>query len=256
MRLLESVKKQLVEKVKEGTSITQICKELKLSKATVYYYIKKIRGRKFPETKINVSDLEKIGELIGIFTGDGYFFFDKKDYRYYTFFFFSKKEKEYVNKFCNLLRLIINRYIYWYEYKNVNKIFIRVTSKKLNELIRKYVIWDEKQKRSYTIHLKNIDVLPGVFLIGFLRGLFDSDGYTYKDKREVNFVTISSMLAHQVSEILDILKIQSNIYVYRDRRGNRKKVYYVKVKSNNAEKFLHLIKPSNPNRYQKWVNTG
>ncbi|MEM5773217.1 MAG: LAGLIDADG family homing endonuclease [Candidatus Aenigmatarchaeota archaeon] len=255
MRLENSTKQLLIKKIKENETITKICKDLNLNKSTVYYYIKKLRGRRFPETKIEDSNLENVGELIGVFSGDGYFFFDKKSYKYNIFFYFSKDEEEYVKRFINLLNSIINRYIYVYKYKNVNKIFVRVTSKKLSELIKKYVTWNENQKRSYTIRLVKINFLSNDFLIGFLRGLFDSDGYTYKDKREIDFITVSPVLARQITKILrKVLNIRPLIYVYKDQRENRKKIFYVKIKQYDAEKFLMIIRPNNLKRYPKWFN--
>ena len=73
--------------------------------------------------KINTVDQESFGEVIGVFAGDGYTYFEPNNYHYFTRFFFNVKEKEYVGDFAKVLSKFFNKNPFIHPNKNRNIFF-------------------------------------------------------------------------------------------------------------------------------------
>jgi len=82
----------------EGMSLNQISNNVNVSKTTVYYHFKKIRGLTNIKPKFNFNDDTLLGEVVGIFTGDGSFYFEPKGYHYQIRVHFGIKNIKYLNK--------------------------------------------------------------------------------------------------------------------------------------------------------------
>lgn len=120
------------------------------------------------------------------------------------------------------------------------------------EFIKDYLEWNGK--KSYTVTLKNLNHSKE-FLIGFLRGYFDGDGYSKEDQRLAQFVTTSRNMYNQLQDILTLFKLSFHRRAYHDRRKNRHTAYYINLRNLEAVKFINLIEPRNPKRIKKWARS-
>lgn len=62
-------------------SLISIIKKIRLPKSVVYYWFVKEKGKKIKPIKICNDLEEEIGEIMGVFAGDGNFYLDS-NYRY------------------------------------------------------------------------------------------------------------------------------------------------------------------------------
>jgi len=226
--------------IKKGFSLNKINKITGINKSSLYYHYKKINGKKYKEVSIMGKDLEALGEFIGIFAGDGNFYLDNK-YHYKIRIYTGAHEEEYayhLTKFFEKLFLKAPRKNHCI--KN-NVIITEYYSKKIFLLIKKYLEWEKNKTK--TVRLKDIKNCKKEFLIGFLRGLFDTDGGIYKPKNKVAFGTASKNLAYQIKEILIYFGLKPGFYKYKN-----KDFWYIDLYGKRTDKFMKIIKPNNPNK--------
>lgn len=74
--------------IKEGKSLNHISSLTNKNKSTLYHHYKKLMGKKNKDIELNFSDDDFIGELIGLFVGDGYLFYNKKKWNLFNSFIF------------------------------------------------------------------------------------------------------------------------------------------------------------------------
>jgi len=240
--------------LKEGRSLNEISRKLGLNKSTIYYHYRKIFDKKNKEINIKRAPDNKIGEFIGAFAGDGCYSKDK-NYHHTVTFHFSSDEMNYVNSFKNLLQNIFGKEPCIY--KQGNKIVIQYRSKKMIEFIRKYLRWIGKRTKTVAL-CGGINRYSNEFLIGFLRGNLDTDGYVSK-RKVVTFSTASEKLNKQIKNILDKLNIKYSEYI--DTYVNNKKriktggswgpQYRIDIKGIDGTRLLQKIEPHNPKRIRK-----
>ncbi len=249
-RLSSTEIKRILKLRKRGLSLSEIVNALNSKKTTVYYHIRKYFGRSQTPIKINLNDIESIGELIGSFAADGCFVHDKLRYSYQIFFFFSVHEKVYVKRFTDMLLKLLQKSPYVYVRSKENEIILRYKSKKLISLIKTFLFW--KGKKTYSVRLKN-GAYPKKFLLGFLRGVFDGDGYSDGDRRRISFITVSNYLAKQINEILIVFGFTPIFYKYDNVRPNRAPLYKIYLTKSQAVQFIKIINPRNPKRIRSWM---
>jgi len=235
------ISSEAITMIKEGKSLNQIIKSTSFNKSSLYYHYKKLNGKKFKHVTINEKDKEKIGEFLGIFAGDGNFYFSKKLYKYSIRIYTGLYEKQYADYINNFLKELFKKEPQRYVNKDNNVITTCYYSKDIYELIKKYLIWEDNKTK--TIRLKVIRDKDKAFLIGFLRGLFDTDGGIYKPKKKVAFGTASENLANQIREIIVQLGMTPGFYKYKN-----KDFWYLDMYGENSYKFMKLIKPHNKNK--------
>ncbi|MEK6967145.1 MAG: LAGLIDADG family homing endonuclease [Nanoarchaeota archaeon] len=237
-RLNKEEKNKIEIFVKNNYSLNRIANQLGKSKSTIYYHFFKLRGRTIQKQKIITANEEIKGEFIGLFAGDGCL--DKTaDYKYRIYLFFNIKEKNLVEKIIkNNLHVLFSKkpMIFMTE----NKIIICFYSKAIKELIMKYLRWDKKYRKGHTVHLIN-NKQSKKFMVGFLRGSIDSDGYISRNK--IVFASISPLLIRDIAKFLNVLRIEHQIYEYDDKRGKRKRIYHIYVKKHHQNKFVTMVKP-------------
>ena len=246
MKRLNSDEKKLILKLMDnGKSLNYINKLTGRRKSTLYYHYKKRFGKKFKDVDIN-SNHSFIGELVGLFVGDGYAFLDKKS-SYSVRFYFNYSEKEYVNRVIDVLTKNLNKSPEVYRTKNV--LIIRYFSKKLFTFLLNHVGWCisrnklGQNKKSRTVFLKN-RIYPKEFKIGFLRGFIDSDGYISKDK--INFSSASKKIMEQTKQfLLDLGFKEFRFKFYKEKRPNRVGMYHINLRKQDRSKFLKVINPRN-----------
>jgi len=118
-RLGPDVKEKLIFLIENDISINQISKKLNLGKSTIYYYYKKIKGRKYKIPEFTPGFTEKEGEIVGIFAGDGSQYFHSKSYHYEVNIHFGKKSYNYLLYVKKLFDNYFNKQVYIHKEKGV-----------------------------------------------------------------------------------------------------------------------------------------
>jgi len=104
-RLNQTEKDYIISLLKEGKSLNYISKITGKNKSTLYPYYKKLFGKKFKDVIIDENDDLFIGELVGLFVGDGYSFYDNKAKSYAVNLYFNHLERSYVDNLIELLTI-------------------------------------------------------------------------------------------------------------------------------------------------------
>ena len=114
---------------------------------------------------LNISNLNvgEKGYLIGIFVGDGYLHYDRGRHYRVNFYFNPKKDKDIIVYIIKLLETVG---LTPYTMIHHGCMVIRVNSKRFYEYMKRF---------QYPHQRKNKD-----FMVGFISGLIDSDGYVKK----------------------------------------------------------------------------
>ena len=236
------LKNEMIKQIRNGTSINKISKSLGLAKSTIYYYYKKINGKKHIPPYVQPNYSEKEGEIVGIFAGDGSQYFAKEGYHYQINIHFGGHGKEYAI-YVQKLYFDYFRKEFQLSLLNDGKIRLRTNSKDIYNYFKNYICYDSRIKHC-TVRLKSLDI-PREFKIGFIRGLVDTDGsvlYIKHDKAViVFFCTTSQVLAEQIVLILKELEIKSTLCC-RLKKG-RKPLYVIRVIKSEVHKFLSIIQP-------------
>jgi len=240
LRRLNEKQRNLIKNLAlEGFSLNTISKKLNLPKTTVYYWFRKAVGRKIKKVKINDNNKEKVGEIIGLFAGDGNFFFDKKNCEYRVRFYLSRFENNILKHYFRTIASVFGKNPRVYTRESMN--IMEIVSKDVISFIRRYLIWDDGSK-TQTIKLsKGLDELSPDFLIGITRGLIDSDGYVRKNRREIYFGTVSKGLLKNFIDYLNKLDIKFK--VYRQIQSNCSTFFKLRITNEEVAKFCNLIKP-------------
>lgn len=236
-RLTTKEIQQINELIKRDNSLNKISKIMNKSKTTIYYHFRRIKGTTMKPLKLNYENDELWGEFLGLVAGDGCLN-KTKQYNYRVYLFFNKTEKEYVKELEKLLYKLFGKgpsifdrgdiFILWY------------SSKKLYNLIKDYLLWDDVGRKSHSVHLKNKGYSKQ-FKMGFLRGLIDSDGYL--SHKKITFATSSSSLAKDTKRFLEDLEINYYYAIYKDKRENRMDMHHINIRMKERERFLNLINP-------------
>ncbi|MBU3896930.1 MAG: hypothetical protein KJ697_03285 [Nanoarchaeota archaeon] len=240
-------KNKVLRLYKDGYTLAQISINTGLSKTTIYYHTRKQFGRKYK--LITISDnREKIGEFIGVFTGDGYFIKDKIGH-YKTMITVSIKASEYIKHLDTIFTELFSKSPLIIKRLKYNTVELRYDSKEIYELIKNYLFWDGKKHNSVRLLVIEHDK---EFLTGFLRGCLDTDGHVHKNYKRICFSTTSLFLANQLSSILTNLGFENKILIARDKRLNRKLLYNVRLLGEEAIRLIKTIKPGNPSKRRDW----
>ncbi len=243
MYFSDQLRREICDRIRKGVSINKISKELNLGKSTIYYYYKKIKGKKFVEPKFKLKNSRLEGEINGIFAGDGSQYYDAKRGSYEVNVHFGVKNYWYAIYVKNLFGNFFNKE-FRLNWDSETQIRIRTRSKKIFGYFQNYLSYD-RQIKHCTVKLRNN--CSFAFKIGFLKGMFDTDGclkHVPKEKRtRIFYSTTSKVLASQISSILYRLNIQNSIYV-RDRKPiNEKTIYIVNIPKPATHKFINVVKP-------------
>lgn len=240
-RLSPGVKEELISRIAEGWSINKISKSLELGKSTIYYYYKKIKGKKYQEPVFECIASKEEGEIVGIFTGDGSQYFRPKTYHYEVNVHFGGHNREY----ANYVKKLFERHFHatFHLGKELSGVFrLRVRSKRIFHYFWNYLEYRAQCKHA-TVFLKNLN-LPDDFKKGFLRGVFDTDGCLSQGrsgKLQAYYGTTSPKLALQIQYLLFEQGICSGIRV--EFRKHYKPFYRVSVLRRSVSSFLKTIAP-------------
>ena len=92
LRLNSKIKEEIISLIKQGKSLNYISKRYGKGKTTIYYYMRKINGRKYKPIKLNLKNKELIGEIVGLFAGDGYYAHNEQKGEYRIKIYFNALE--------------------------------------------------------------------------------------------------------------------------------------------------------------------
>ena len=236
MRLTDSqiiIMKKLID---GGMSLNYISRELGIGKTTVYYYFRKMKGKTLKSPVIKFDSDRELGEVVGIFTGDGSQSFDPKGYHYQNKVHFGLHNKDYVFYVKNLYEKCFGKK-FFISKDGPTKLVVITNSKDIFNFFHKYVKFDSRDKSNtaslITNYRKNKD-----FMKGFLKGLLDTDGTVCicKTGMRISYYTSSNKLAMQIKKSLQIFGIKAGISVAR----NNNNIYVLK---RHHGELLSLIKP-------------
>jgi hypothetical protein len=237
----------------DGKSLRYISKTLSLGITTVYYQVRKFKPRRKKDFVVNLPE-EKIGELIGAFAGDGSYYYSlndgkdiKKGGQYKIRYHLSlKSDKPYAEYLKRLLaKLNLNPHLFVRE--DNNTIDVAVSSLSYINFIKKYLKWDKD--KTFSVRLKNnLNNYSDNFLTGFARGLMDTDGFL--NPGNVVCACISKDLIDNLSGILKKFDLIITRRVL-ERGGNRRPLYFVRVRRESLDKYNKLIGFSNNYKNKK-----
>lgn len=240
------LKEELIKQIKKGNSVNKISKLLRLGKSTVYYYYKKIQGKKYKAPHFIVSASEIEGEITGIFAGDGSQFYSQKRGSYEINIHFGAKNEKYARYVKNLFEQYFNKKFRLNYEKEGTIIRIRTQSKIIFYYFKNYLDYDPHIKHA-TVKLNNLN-FPNDFKKGFLRGLFDTDGsILYKEKENrirISFYTTSFELMKQMKMLMKEFNMTCGYYMRTSKKGVRKKnLYILQLWKESIDRFLNEIRP-------------
>ncbi len=243
MYFSDQLRNEICDRIKKGVSINKISKELNLGKSTIYYYYKKIKGKKFVEPEFRLRNSRLEGEINGIFAGDGSQYYDAKRGHYEVNVHFGAKNYWYAVYVKKLFEDFFDKK-FRLNWDSDTQIRIRTQSKRIFTYFQNYLSYDRKIKHC-TVKLR--DSCSFSFKMGFLKGMFDTDGCFCFVKSEKKFrafyTTTSKALAIQIGEILSALGIIHSIRSRRPDNPNEKIVYTVDIWRAGTNRFINLVKP-------------
>lgn len=236
------LKEKVLLYLKQNKSLNQISKELNLNKTTVYYWYKNLGKSKVIKINVkNIGNNELTGEFMGIFAGDGDYYLSKA-YHHNITLSFDSRDRKYINHVKLLMLELFSKNPYVFTRKDQNEAIVRMRSKDIYLLIKSYLTWNGR--KSHSIRLKNdVKMHSKKFLKGFVRGLFDTDGFIDRNVPRVVFGTVSKLLSSNVEEILSLLKINYTKNTIIDKRTNRKPLNLIEISRKNMNEFFSTVKP-------------
>lgn len=219
------------------------------------------RGRR--EMAFEFSSLQlssQLCEFIGAFIGDGFFNCYKNKLYHIEFAGDSRKDLDYYKEIIipAIKTVIPEIHPRIQKVKSKNSIRIIFYSKKLFCLL-KDAFGFIPGKKAYTVNIPNkIISEKEEFVRATIRGVFDTDGGVYLDKRKayesfyprIIFSTVSKALYNQVSAYLSkYFKLYSTI---REAKGNRGQIYIIEIYGRKQLfKWMSLIGFSNKRHLEK-----
>ncbi len=237
-RLTKNLKNKVIDEIKRGSSLGKIVSMTGLGKTTIYYYMKKIRGKKNISIKLDLTNLERIGEIIGIFAGDGYYANDKKRWSRRIKIYFNVKEYNLANYYADSIKLLIGKKPQVFDSNSVR--IVQIQSIDFCDFILSYLLFGKRKVETIELRDKNL-LKDKVFAKGFLRGLIDSDGYVRKGRKEIYYGSISKKLFNDFLVGLDLFSFQYKTYVQKGR--GYCDFYKVRLSGLEVDRFVKIIRP-------------
>lgn len=215
----------------------------------------KRKDKKIKEFTSNIELSNEICEFMGAFIGDGFFnCYNNKLYQI-GFSGDSRLDLEYYTKTIipNIKKSFpyLNPHIY--KIKDKNSMNIIFYSKELFYYL-KDVIGFIPGKKVYTVSIPEIILKNESFIYPTIRGIFDTDGGVYLDKRKdykryyprIIFQTVSKNL---YSQLISILSKEFKIY---HRYNPKRNIYLIELYGyQNIKKWMSLIGFSNKRHLDK-----
>lgn len=231
--------------INEGKSLKKISKVLNLSKTTIYYHFRRIKGRTIIQPLLDFPSERIKGEIVGIFSGDGSLTFVPRNYGYIVRIHSSIYNFDYILYVKNLFEKCFGTKFALCKYKTRRN--IEKKSKMIYNFFFEYIDFNPKDK-AHTVKLK--DGLSTEFKKGFLKGLMDTDGTFFKDEKRkaitMAYFTSSRNLAKQLKNMINEFGFECNISVAKRDGCNSVFLY-----QNSIIKFAKFINSYKVNKRLK-----
>jgi len=160
--------------------------------------------------KISLHKLnsKEIGYIFGLFEGDGYAYHDKKNRHYAVdFYLHSTRDLDIIKFLIKLLKKIgCNPHIY--QDKRYNCIRIRVKSKLFSEFI-----------------VRRKETFDKDFILGFVSGLIDADGYVNFRKSYIQIINTDEALLIRTQKMLKFIGLSSSLRKKSISKKDKKSSY-------------------------------
>lgn len=251
----QRITKEEKEKIKrlslDGKSLREISKIMNLGITTIYYQVRKFKPKQRKDFNPVGLNSEKIGELIGAFAGDGSYYpsIHKRICHHKIRYSLSfKKDKPYAEYLRTLLRqLNLNPFLIISSHNiEPDSIEILVNSRTYMEFIKKFLFWEGK--KTYSVCLRSpLGEYNEDFLIGFARGLMDTDGFV--ELYNVSCGCVSKELIGNLTDIFNKLGISYK--VSKRIKEGRRDLFLIRVPKGGLRKYHKLIGFSNPYKLNK-----
>ena len=214
---------------------------------------RKIKREMRPTFDFNMKLNEKLCEFIGAFIGDG--FIGKYGSHYMLEFTGdSRFDKEYLNEMAQIGKDLFRiKKPYFYKVKNRNVLRLKLYSKSLLEFLQKRFNFN-KGKKCYTVKIP-VEIINSdkKLIFATIRGIFDTDGCVFFDKRKIyknpypriTFLTTSPDLFFQLKDFL------SNYFKLYTRKSKRRGHYLEVYGQKQFSKWMSLIGFSNSRHLNK-----
>ncbi|RLE59628.1 MAG: hypothetical protein DRJ35_05335 [Thermoprotei archaeon] len=163
--------------------------------------------------KINTLTEREKGYIFGFYVGDGNIFIKQTTGVYRIRFYLGKNEKEVQEHLKKILLKLFNKLHVYVDRETT--ICIEIHSKEFINHITTKVSKDG---------IKHLNKSSKDFLIGFIEGLIDSDGYVKRNYVEIT--TVNPKLKQQVMKILQMFKVKVNLRSYKYLTKNGEKIGY------------------------------
>lgn len=223
--------------INNNVSIREISRTLKIPLSTSHYNVRKISEnyRKLVKVNIKIPDMEALGEILGIFAGDG----SCSKEKYMIRISLSKTEYDYAKYIQSLFLNCFGKKYSLFQYDGVT--IVQIKSKIIYNFLLKYLSW--KRSKTYSIHLKR-RIKNKKFGKGFLRGNFDTDGNIddWNGYKRLTLATNSKQLTEDIKFYLKLI----NVSFYIRKYG---KEIRIRIDKKNAIKFINNVGIHN-NRYK------
>lgn len=199
--------------------------------------MRKLKGKKHQPIRIKLNDEKLIGEIIGLFAGDGYYANNKKRWDYRIKIYFNAKETlliEYYKKSIFRLTGKIPGVLNGGSVK-----IMQLCSKEFCNFVLSYISFQGNKTK--TIQLRDKSLRKNKeFMLGFLKGLTDADGYVRKDRKEIYYGSISKSLFNDFLEGLNLFGLEYKVYLQKSQYSD---FYKVRLKGKEVDKFIKIIRP-------------
>jgi len=195
----------------------------------------------------------ELAEIVGIMFGDGCLYLDRLN-KYQTIISFNKKERDYLHYVKNLFETYLVGYHFCIT-ENKDEVLLRNTSIFVGkQLIEAGLKAGNKIDNKITIPEWIFN--NRIFLMHFIRGLFDTDGCIYR--KYDNYVQIQLKLAckESIDSVYRTLKkLSFNPSKVQEESNKHKFAWKIYLcRQNEIRLFFDLIKPRNIkhiNRYKR-----
>ena len=201
---------------------------------------------------LNLKLTRELGYVVGVIFGDGYIgnIYTRKGNRKYIIpsrIELKTKDIEFAKEFFKCCKMIgLNPNIHWKKsYKKNGKDYFYWRVVAYSKILVK---WINK------LNLETILKFPIEFKIGFIRGLFDSDGTFYNILNyQCKFANTNFKLVEIYRKILSELGFTTSICIHKPNNANWKPYYEVNIvggkeRNKKIKDFLELIQPSIPRK--------
>jgi len=219
--------------------------------------LKTLKREHFQEDKIKIKEIcldKNICELIGAFIGDGFFNCYKNKLYHIEFSGDSRYDIPYYNeRIIPIIRSIVhNIQPHIYKVKGRNCIRVVFYSKNLYSFFKERVGFNPGRK-TYDISITN-EILNSEFINSTIRGIFDTDGGVFLDKRKrykkpyprIIFQTVSKPL---YTQLFDLLSKDFKLYT---RFNNKRNIYVIEIYGHKQlKKWMSKIGFSNKRHLDK-----